>query len=138
MKQFLRKLVIIFGTLSIVLPILILTLWYKYIKEQEALYEGANISSKVCSPYLMTVSREQELMKISWKTTDSCSGFLLLGKTYSDFAGLPYKVLSAQGESPTTNHVVTLLKQDELQYTYVVIVSAGEWYGIKGNPFSYR
>jgi len=128
----------IFGTLSIFLPVLIVTLWYKYVKEQEALYDATTISGKACAPTHMTVSHAQERMQISWKTTDSCSGFLLLGRTYSDFAGLPYKVLSSQGEAPATNHTVTILKQDELQYTYAVIVSAGEWYGIKGNPFLYR
>lgn len=138
MKNFLKKMGIFFGILTIALPILILTLWYKYVREQEALYEVGSTSSEACAPYSMIISRESSKMTISWKTVEPCSGFLLLGKTYFDFSNLPYKVLPVVGEAPAKEHVVTLLKQDELQYSYAVIVSAGEWYGIKGNPFMFR
>ncbi len=137
MKQFLKRLVLVFGILSVIIPVAIVSLWYTYLKEQSSL-SGNEISAKMgCEPFGFTLKRQSEKLVFVWETKDACPGFLLLGERFSDFSNLPYKVLSDQGESPTTTHSVTVLKQDEIKYKYVIIVSAGEWYGIGGNPFTY-
>ncbi|MCC7304506.1 hypothetical protein IT418_03810 [bacterium] len=137
MKQLLKKLAITFGILSVILPIVIVTLWYRYLREQESLYGNEVSAKKGCEPYEMLVSRESEKLVISWQTKEVCPGFLLLGTSFGDFSNLPYKVLSEQGESPTTIHNITVLKQDEIKYKYAIVVSDGEWFGIGGNPFKY-
>lgn len=137
MKQLLKKSAIIFGVISVILPIVIVSLWYTYIREQESMYGNEISAKKGCEPYSMSISRESEKLIFSWQTKEECPGFLLLGTSYSDFANLPYKVLSSQGEAPSKSHDITVLKQDELKYQYAIIVSDGEWYGIGGNPFKY-
>lgn len=138
MKALLRKLVLIFGILSIVFPLIMGILWVRYVQEQERLYGSNNADRKACEPYRMVIERKADKLSIKWQTKEQCSGFVLLGESYADFSNLPYKVLSAQGESPSLEHEITLLKQDELKYQYAIIVSEGEWYGINGNPFGYK
>ena len=138
MKEFLKRMAIIGGIASIIFPIAIVTLWYTYVREQESRYGNEIASKKPCEPYSMEVTRDTGRTQVSWKTNDACAGFVLLGATYSDFTNLPYKILSTQGESPTKEHEVSILKQDETKYHYMVIVSAGDWYGLRGSPFEYR
>ncbi|WKZ23720.1 MAG: hypothetical protein QY312_03070 [Candidatus Dojkabacteria bacterium] len=134
MISILRKIGKVTGVLSLILPVIIMILWYTYVREQEGLYSAKTTEKFGCEPYGMIVSREKERMVIMWETKEECSGFLLLGTSYAEFSGLPYKVLSEQGEAPARSHKVTLLKQDEIAYRYAIIVSAGEWYGISGRP----
>lgn len=138
MKAFLKKVAVIFGILSIILPIIIWVLWFRYTQEQETLYSIEGIMSRGCEPYSLFLDRKDSQLIVTWKTTDACPGFLLLGRAYNDFANLPYKVLSSAGESPAAQHTVALSSDDEAQYQYLVVVSAGEWYGVKGNPFRFR
>jgi hypothetical protein len=138
MKTFLKKIIIIFGSLSVLLPIVIGILWHRYVNEQDSLYSMNSAGGSGCEPYSLFLNRKDARLEVSWKTTDSCPGFLLLGRSYNDFTNLPYKVLSSAGESPSAHHAVTLTTEDESQYQYFVVVSAGEWYGVKGNPFRFR
>lgn len=138
MKPFLKKIAMISGVFSLVLPLLMGFLWFRYVKEQESLIGSESINHKPCEPYNMTTGQPADKLTISWQTRENCAGFVLLGESYAEFSNLPYKVLSAAGESPTKEHQITLLKQDELHYQYAIIVSDGEWYGINGNPFQYR
>lgn len=138
MKPFLKKVATLFGALSILFPVLMGILWFRYVKEQESMFGNESNIHKLCEPYNMMTVRQAEKLTVSWTTSNDCAGFLLLGESYADFSNLPYKVLSAQGEAPSKTHVITLLKQDELQYKYAIIVSEGDWYGINGNPFQYR
>lgn len=139
MKQLLRKIALIGGVLSIAIPLIMAFLWVKYVREQEYLVSSDNAVKQPCEPSQFTINAEAEgKMQISWNTREACTGFILLGKTYADFSALPYKVLSANGEAPSTSHKVSLLKQDELAFRYVIVVSEGEWYGINGNPFQLR
>lgn len=133
MKEVLRKIAIVGGFLSFAIPIGMLFLWNSYISEQTQLSE--QISREICEPYAFEVGRVNEKLEFSWQTEGECSGFLLLGSTYSDFSNLPYKVLSSDGELPTKSHSVVIQKQDEISYRYGIIVSEGEWFGIHGSPF---
>ncbi|MFZ6021997.1 MAG: hypothetical protein ACOYT9_00825 [Patescibacteria group bacterium] len=139
MKQLLRKIALIGVVLSLLIPLIMAFLWVKYVREQEYLVSSDNTVKQPCEPSQFTIDTDDVgRMKITWETREACTGFILLGKSYADFSSLPYKVLSANGESPSTSHSVSLLKQDELSYRYVIVVSEGEWYGINGNPFQLR
>lgn len=138
MKDFLKKIMAIAGSFSILLPVIIGVLWNRYVREQETLYSVEQNGSQGCAPYSLLLERKESRLAVTWKTVDACPGFLLLGRSYTDFTNLPYKVLSSSGEYPDVQHAVSLPEEDEAQYQYLVVVSAGEWYGVKGNPFRFR
>jgi len=138
MKELLKRILLFSGILSIILPVVIGVLWYRYVQEQESQSLVSVPAGRGCEPYSFTLERIEQKLQVQWKTVDECASFLLMGRSYNDFSNLPYKILSASGETPAREHVVNILPSDEAQYQYLVVVSAGEWYGVKGNPFRYR
>lgn len=137
MRRILVRLVIIFGIITIIVPFIMIYLWNTYVTEQEAAQGSVVVDKQPCEPYHLELTRTIEnRVEISWSTKQACSGFLLLGTTYADFGNLPYKVMPITEHSTAhTLYKVTLQKQDELQYTYALIVSDNQWYGIHGQPF---
>jgi hypothetical protein len=115
-----------------------LYLWNRYISEQEQVYGNTVAARKPCEPYSFTTLKADELLILSWKTREKCNGFVLLGESYSDFSYLPHQVLSVSADAKQNDHAIKLLKQDELKYNYVIIVSDGEWYGLSGSPFAFK
>jgi len=135
MRKYIKRIALIFGVIAFISPILMIVLWNSYIDEQSQLTQEKETSRQKCEPYDLEVNRLNNRLNMNWKTDTECSGFILLAATYTDFSNLPYKVMSSNGERPGLDHKIQLLKQDELEYRYAIIVSEGEWYGIRGEPF---
>lgn len=139
MKRLLVKILIISGIAAVIAPICMAFLWQHYVSSQESLQANQGVNKQPCEPYQMKLTYNTEnKLEISWLTKDACSGYLLLGSSYADFVTNPYKVMPLQEESTSTSHTILLQKQDELAYTYAVIVSNDQWYGLQGTPFSIK
>jgi hypothetical protein len=137
MKQLLKRLLIFFGLVSILLPLLMIYLWSTYASEQEQEYSTIVASRKPCEPYGFTTIKSGDSLAFSWKTREKCTGFLLLAENYASFAYLPYQVMPDIPNEKSTEHVVRLLAKDQIKYSYAIVVSDGEWFGINENPFVY-
>lgn len=139
MIVFFKRLFLIAGVVTIISPAMMLLVWNRYVNEQESQYGILASEYKECDPYELLLTYDtQDRLTFRWKTKEECSGTLLLGKSYSDFSLEPYTVSAAQSSEKTKEHAITLIKQDELAFTYAVIVSNGVWFGIQGVPFAFK
>jgi hypothetical protein len=138
MIPLLRRILIISSIIAVITPLFMLYLWSRYISEEEQLYGNSVAARKPCEPYSFRTLESEDRLLLTWKTREKCTGFVLLGQSYTDFSYLPYQVLSENADSKQNDHSIKLLKQDELKYSYAVIVSEGEWFGFNGSPFAFK
>lgn len=133
MVKILRAIVIISGILVIIIPIAISLLWTQYLQQYNDAQQAATQLDK-CTPYDFLIrSDADEKVSVSWRTTDNCTGFVMIAPDQSSFSSLSKKVIPFQGSTATTYFVAQIPRADVNENNFMVIVSNGTMYGLNEN-----
>lgn len=133
MVKILRAVVITSGLLVIIIPIAISLLWTKYLQEHQETQQSADQIGK-CTPYdFLIKSDADEKVSVSWRTTDNCTGYVIISPEKGDFSSVSQKVIPFQGSNATTYFMVQIPRAEATNNPYMVIMSNGTMYGLNEN-----
>lgn len=137
MIKVLRAVVIISGILVIVIPIAISLLWTQYLQQHNETIESTNTVDK-CTPYDFYIKSEaDEKVSVTWRTTDNCTGYVMIAPDQESFSSLSQKIIPFQGSNSTNYFVVQVPRADTIKNEYMIIVSNGVMYGIDENAIKF-
>jgi len=107
--------------------------WKKYLNRLE-LARKEDISETPCVPYGFKIEKNEfNSYQVTWRTKASCLSYLNLYEKNDLEFNSAYKVIPKEGDTPQQNHTITLLNQDTIKYSYLLVVSNGEEYGVNGD-----
>jgi hypothetical protein len=129
MIKIIRITLVVSGIAVIIIPILMIFLWNKYLET----FQQTTLANNGCIPTEFQVREEaDQKMLIVWKTQEECIGYVSLAETASATeSGI--KIFPFEGNVPTKKFTVYIPKRDVTQNNYFAVYSGGTYYGIEGS-----
>jgi len=95
-----------------------------------------SITIEGCTPYNVNIGKtdQENSVKISWKSKEDCSGYLLYGK---EMRGLDMVGVDLQNEVQSKEHEIVLNSLVSSKMYYFTIISNGISYGKEGLPLQF-
>ena len=95
-----------------------------------------SITIEGCTPYNVNIGKtdQENSVKISWKSKEDCSGYLLYGK---EMRGLDMVGVDLKNEVQSKEHEIVLNSLVSSKMYYFTIISNGISYGKEGLPLQF-
>ena len=95
-----------------------------------------SITIEGCTPYNVNIGKtdQENSVKISWKSKEDCSGYLLYGK---EMRGLDMVGVDLKNEVQSKEHEIVLNSLVSSKTYYFTIISNGISYGKEGLPLQF-
>lgn len=95
-----------------------------------------SISIEGCTPYNVNIGKtdQENSVRISWKSKEDCSGYLLYGK---EMRGLDMVGVDLKNEVQSKEHEIVLNSLVSSKMYYFTIISNGISYGKEGLPLQF-
>lgn len=133
-RDLFKKIALVSGIATILIPLLITVLWQLYIKELAVVAQVTPEGE--CVPYAVFIDSENNnQLVVTWKTKNFCAGSLILSPDSSLNSEGSKKIIPLQGEVPTKEFTVTISEAESSQLLYAFVLSDGQSYGVNGKPF---
>ncbi len=116
----------VFGILGIVISLFV----FKSFASKDS------ISIEGCTPYNVNIGKtdQENSVRISWKSKEDCSGYLLYGK---EMRGLDMVGVDLKNEVQSKEHEIVLNSLVSSKMYYFTIISNGISYGKEGLPLQF-
>ncbi|GEM_PF-5960322 len=129
-----KKIALISGIITILIPLFITLFWQLYIKELAVVAQVTPEGE--CVPYAVFIdSNNNSQLVVTWKTKNYCAGSLILSQQNSLSSEGNKKIIPLQGEVPTKDFTVTIAKEELSDTLYAFVLSDGQSYGVNGKLF---
>ncbi len=95
-----------------------------------------SITIEGCTPYNVNIGKtdQENSVKISWKSKEDCSGYLLYGK---EMRGLDMVGVDLKNEVQSKEHEIVINSLVSSKMYYFTIISNGISYGKEGLPLQF-